>query len=70
MVGDKPNEGEEELSNLRIISGSCDNQVYEWINNDGEWKRNKVGSHDGWVRDVGKPTFFDINYLIVSIFNI
>mgnify|MGYP006278985281 CR=1 FL=1 len=41
-----------EVPNLKFVSCSCDNQVYEWIFNNGEWKRNKVGFHDEWVRDV------------------
>lgn len=57
------NSQENSLSNnLKFVSCSCDNQIYEWTMDNGEWKRqanyfypifrNKVGFHDEWVRDV------------------
>eukprot|EP00345_Euplotes_harpa_P000495 CAMPEP_0168317724 /NCGR_PEP_ID=MMETSP0213-20121227/61_1 /TAXON_ID=151035 /ORGANISM="Euplotes harpa, Strain FSP1.4" /LENGTH=187 /DNA_ID=CAMNT_0008318669 /DNA_START=376 /DNA_END=939 /DNA_ORIENTATION=+ len=40
------------VKRLRFVSCSCDNQVFEWVQDGDVFRRVKVGSHDEWVRDV------------------
>jgi len=38
--------------NFKFVSWSCDNQVYQWVQVENEFNREKIGFHDEWVRDV------------------